>query len=143
MPCRFPWFLLLLLAGAVSAQSGLQPPFEIPSSIAKLPERSDFEGNWLRADGTYRMQIERSPEGEWEAAYFNPQPIHVESVGFDSEAEEPLLVVVLRDEGYPGSTYRLRYLPERGVLLGTYRRPGSAQAEVYFVPAPAAGGGGD
>ncbi|MGB0416628.1 MAG: hypothetical protein ACPGKS_07250 [Coraliomargarita sp.] len=130
--------ILLLVSGALSwlfAQDGLEPPFDIPPAIAKLAQRSDFQGSWLRGDGGYRMAIEVNPDfpGGAQASYFNPDSIHVESAAFDPEAEAPLLVIVLRDEGYPGSTYELRYLAERGVLVGTYARPGSGPSEVYFV----------
>lgn len=132
-------FALLILAvslfSSVFAQQGLEPKFDIPPTIAKLPEPSDFYGKWLRGDGGYRLEIEadaKSPTGVT-ARYFNPEPIKVESATFDPNAEQPTLIVVLRDQGYPGSTYRLIYLAERAVLVGSYQRPGSDASEVYFV----------
>lgn len=116
-------------------QEGLQPPFDIPPTIAKLAERSDFQGSWMRGDGGYRLVIEVNADfpGGASAGYFNPDSINVEYAGFDEESETLQLSVILLDEGYPGSTYELNYLPERGVLIGTYARPGSEPSQVYFV----------
>ncbi len=131
-------FLLLSLCGSLVAQSGLQPKFDISPSIAKLPERSDFYGDWTRGDGGYRMEIEASAEVESGvvARYFNPSPINVESATFEETDEQLRLVIVLRDEGYPGSTYQLEFLAERVVLVGSYGRPGSQPGEIYFVKTP-------
>ena len=67
------------------------------------------------------------------ARYFNPDPIKVETSAFDEVEGQPRLEFVLRDEGYPGSAYRLIYLAERRVLVGTYMRPSGEPAEVFFV----------
>jgi len=125
----------LLIITAI-AQSGLQPKYDIPPTIAKLPEYSDFLGFWQRADGGYSLQVEPTDQtaNEVNVQYFNPAPIHVETATFDEdEMGQPRLTVVLRDEGYPGSTYRLIYLAERQVLVGIYARPGEEGAQVYFV----------
>ncbi|ADE54792.1 hypothetical protein [Coraliomargarita akajimensis] len=124
--------LLLFAVTGLRAQEGLQPPYEIPSTIAKLPEQSDFLGDWLRGDGTYRLTIELV-EGSLVVKYFNPKSIQVESAEFAVESELPFLRVVLRDEGYPGSTYELGFLAERGILVGRYSRPGGQPSDVYFV----------
>lgn len=126
--------LLSVLVGAVQAQDGLQPKYDISPSIAKLPEQADFFGTWLRSDGTYRVEIEAGEgTGTVVARYFNPNPINVGSSLFDEIEGQPRLEFVLRDEGYPGSAYRLIYLAERRVLVGTYMRPGGEPAEVFFV----------
>ena len=127
--------LLGVFAAAVQAQeSGIQPKYDISSAIAKLPEQRDFFGTWLRSDGTYRVEIEAGEAlGTVVARYFNPNAIHVESAVFDAVEGQPRLEFVLRDEGYPGSAYRLIYLAERRVLVGTYLRPGGEPAEVFFV----------
>lgn len=131
-------FSLIALCGSLMAQSGLQPEFDISPSIAKLPERSDFYGDWTRGDGGYRLEVEASGEAESGvvARYFNPDPINVESANFEETDEGLRLVIVLRDEGYPGSSYQLEYFAERMVLLGAYARPGGQPSEVYFVRTP-------
>lgn len=126
--------LLSVLVGAMQAQEGLQPKYDISPSIAKLPDQSDFFGTWLRSDGTYKIEIEAGkPAGTVVARYFNPDPINVETSIFDEVEGQPRLEFVLRDEGYPGSAYRLIYLAERRVLVGTYARPDAEPSQVYFV----------
>jgi hypothetical protein len=126
--------LLSLSFGALQAQQGLQPKYDISPSIAKLPEQSDFFGTWLRSDGTYRVEIEAGKQaGIVVARYFNPEPINVETSTFDEIEGQPRLEFVLRDEGYPGSAYRLIYLAERRVLVGTYARPDAEPSQVFFV----------
>lgn len=127
--------LLSLFVGALQAQeASLQPKYDISPYIAKLPEQSDFFGTWLRSDGTYRVEIEAGEAaGTVVARYFNPNPINVETSVFDEIEGQPRLEFVLRDEGYPGSAYRLIFLAERRVLVGTYLRPGGEPAEVFFV----------
>ena len=46
---------------------------------------------------------------------------------------QPRLEFALRDQAYFASAYRLIYLAERRVLVGTYLRPGGEPAEVFFV----------
>lgn len=133
---RITLFVVLfgLLAGTAVAQDGLQPKYDIPPTIAKLPEQADFFGTWLRGDGTYSVEIAAGVEaGSVVARYFNPAPIHVESAAFDEVEGQPRLEFVLRDEGYPGSAYRLIFLAERQVLVGTYARPDAEPSQVYFV----------
>lgn len=99
----------------------------------ELPSAAQFEGEWTRSDGTYRMQI-TTEEGDLKARYFNPTPIHVESASLVKSEDGGLrLQVILRDEGYPGSTYELEYIPQYRVLAGSYAIPGQAPAEVYFT----------
>lgn len=126
--------LFSVLVGAVQAQEGLQPKYDISPSIAKLPEQADFFGTWLRSDGTYKVEIEAGKAaGTVVTRYFNPDSINVESSHFDVIEGQPRLEFVLRDEGYPGSAYRLIYLAERRVLVGTYARPDAEPSQVFFV----------
>jgi len=135
----FKVFLLTLFCPLlIFAQEGQLPEdvieIEIPWCLAKVPERSDFNGVWLRADGTYRLEIKDAEiEDATVVKYFNPGVINVESAVMRGEEGEPSLTVVLRDEGYPGSTYQLSYFSQRGVLIGTYTRPGSAPQETMFL----------
>ena len=115
------------------AQGGLQPKYEIPSLIAKNPEQADFIDSWTRSDGGYRLEVVAVEQGGVSVKYFNPKPINVESAEFTVFENEPLLKIILRDEGYPGSVYELSFLPERRVLIGTYVRLGQKPSQVYFV----------
>jgi hypothetical protein len=126
--------LLSVSIGALQAQQGLQPKYDISPSIAKLPEQVDFFGTWLRSDGTYKVEIEAGEgPGTVVVRYFNPDPIKVETSAFDEVEGQPRLEFGLRDEGYPGSAYRLIYLAERRVLVGTYARPDAEPSQVFFV----------
>ncbi|MFQ3225820.1 MAG: hypothetical protein ACI8Z5_002086 [Lentimonas sp.] len=127
--------LLSLFVGVVQGQeAGLPPKYDISPYIAKLPAQSDFFGTWLRSDGTYSVEVEAGESvGTVVARYFNPNPINVETAVFDEIEGQPRLEFVLRDEGYPGSAYRLIFLAERRVLVGTYMRPGGEPSEVFFV----------
>ncbi|HAV12345.1 MAG TPA: hypothetical protein DCX06_02450 [Opitutae bacterium] len=123
-----------LLASSVQAQEGLQPKYEISPNIAKVPEQSDFFGAWTRGDGGYTIEVAPSAAIDGVVVkYFNPDSINVERSNFDLTGEEPRLQFVLRDTGYPGSSYELSFLSERRVLIGTYSRPGSQPSQVYFI----------
>jgi hypothetical protein len=136
MMYRITFFILLCLSSSftVAQEAPLEPKYDLSPSIAKLPARSDFYGAWLRSDGTYRVEIEPGVgAGAVVARYFNPDPINVEAASFDEVGGQPRIEFILRDEGYPGSAYQLVFLAERRVLVGSYARPGSEPAEVYFV----------
>lgn len=122
--------LYLLTACFAFAQTESPPPiFYGPYEQAHAGQ---FEGAWTRVDSTYRIVI--SKEGDkLSARYFNPGEIHVESIEAYEEEERMILKVVLRDEGYPGSTYKLEYLPQYRVLVGTYTIPGQEPTEVAFT----------
>jgi hypothetical protein len=132
-------FLLLgalfgLLAGFIHAQQAAEPKYDISPNIAKIPERSDFIGTWLRGDGGYRIEVAAGADaGTVVVQYFNPEPINVESAVFEVVDGGLFLKFVLRDAGYPGSAYELMFLSERRILFGDYARPGAEPAQVYFL----------
>ncbi|MGZ0709879.1 hypothetical protein ACWPKO_16250 [Coraliomargarita sp. W4R53] len=102
-------------------------PYEQPSA-------SQFAGEWTRSDGTYKMVVSVSEDGAIATQYFNPAPINVESTTVATDEEGVVtLEIVLRDEGYPGSSYELQYLPQYHVIVGSYSIPGQEPAEVYFT----------
>ncbi|MBG89834.1 MAG: hypothetical protein CMO80_23455 [Verrucomicrobiales bacterium] len=114
------------------------PVRQVPECIAKVPEQSDFIGDWLRQDGTYQLKVLRKSDGALKVQYLNPKSINVESAEFIKDEDDAIvLMVVLRDEGYPGSTYRLRFDSSYRVLVGTYAMPSSQQQhQVYFTKNP-------
>ncbi|MEM0966403.1 MAG: hypothetical protein AAGJ81_09675 [Verrucomicrobiota bacterium] len=129
----FTFPVVFLFAASLSGEM-LEPPYDIPSAIARPAEVSDFEGEWRRMDRQYELEISdvNSEEGPT-AVYRNPDPVKVESAEWIEDDGVPAIRVTLRDEGYPGSFYVLRFLPERQVLLGTYQRPGAEVSNVYFL----------
>jgi hypothetical protein len=122
--------LSLVAASYLTAQSiptVYYGPYEQPSA-------TQFEGEWIRSDGTYKMVVAVDEAGTIAAQYFNPSAIHVESTSVSSDEERGLIMtVVLRDQGYPGSSYELQYLPQFRILVGLYQIPGKEPAEVYFT----------
>jgi len=93
---------------------------------------AQFAGDWTRSDGTYRLVLAADAAGEVTAKYFNPQPIQVESTALVAYEDVLVAKVVLRDQGYPGSTYELQYLPQFRLLVGRYTIPGQEPVEVFF-----------
>ena len=91
-------------------------------------------GRWQRTDGGYILVL-GSPtfDGRLAAAYFNPQPINVSRSGWVHEDGNLLVLVELRDQGYPGSTYTLAYQQDTDRLVGVYFQAAAQQRyEVVF-----------
>jgi hypothetical protein len=94
-----------------------------------------FEGNWVRPDGGYLLQVKDvKKDGSLKAAYFNRRPINVGRAELRKQGGELVLVVELRDVNYPGSTYNLRYDRSDDRLKGSYYQAVDKQTyEVEFV----------
>lgn len=92
-------------------------------------------GKWLRPDGDYVIQIRSvEPSGKMDAAYFNPQPIHVATAEASQNGETIKVFIELRDVNYPGSTYRLSYDPGNDRLTGAYFQAVARETyDVFFV----------
>jgi len=113
-PAPKPWWVLLLVAAAVAVLVYAAVP---PAP----PELSALHGVWVRQDGGYTLEIKNvSGDGRAEAVYRNPNPIRVERAGVTRDGAVLRLTVVLRDAGYPGSTYTLAYDPKTDALGGAY-----------------------
>ena len=92
-------------ATAVTATAGFQP----------------LRGRWLRPDGGYILDIrDVDASGKIDAVYLNPRPIHVARAEATGDGATLQVFVELRAPGYPGSTYTLRYEPQRDQLEGSY-----------------------
>ena len=78
-------------------------------------------GIWQRMDGEYVLEL-RNPtfDGRLEAIYLNPRPIHVARSGWVLKDGDLMVLVELRDKGYPGSTYTLAYQQDTDRLVGIY-----------------------
>ena len=99
-----------------------------PSEFEKL------KGGWRRPDGGYVLAIKNIADGgAMDAAYFNPNPIHVANAVASQDGAATKVFVELRDVNYPGSTYKLTYDPERDRLRGIYYQAVERQRyEVVF-----------
>ena len=110
------------------------------SSTKAAPVRLDrLVGKWNRPNEPYILEIKRiGSDGKAEATYSNPNPIHVARAEVAADDAGAKVFVELRDENYPGCTYRLRYEPERDMLYGEYFQAMMGQThEVVFVRLPA------
>jgi hypothetical protein len=99
---------------------------------AAKPDISKLKGRWRRAGEQYVLEVHDIDEsGKVDAAYFNPQPIHVGRAAVQQEQGAVVLFVELRDAGYPGCTYTLFHDPANDQLVGVYYQ--AAMQERYEV----------
>jgi len=97
-----------------------------------LVEFEKLRGKWLRPDGGYVIEIKKLlPENALEAAYFNPNPIHVGKAKLYKERGFVKVFVELQDVNYPGSTYTLIYDGQNDQLRGVYYQ--ATQQQEYQV----------
>lgn len=94
-------------------------------------------GRWRRPDGGYILDIRGlDTNGDLLVGYFNPRPINVSQAQAVRGPRGLHVFVELRDQNYPGATYRLDYDGDRDVLAGVYHQPALNESfEVYFVRA--------
>ena len=82
-------------------------------------------GRWQRPDGDYVIDIRKIlDKGKLDAAYYNPGEIHVSRAMFLQTKDALKIFVELRDKGYPGSNYILKYDPKNDTLSGEYFHAG-------------------
>lgn len=114
------------------AVSATNPP---PAVTAPKPEFQKLKGKWRRPDGGYIIEIKSvDGDGKLEAAYLNPKPIHVAKAEASLDGATVKVFIELRDVNYPGSTYKLIYVPENDQLSGIYYQALQQQSfEVVFV----------
>ena len=97
---------------------------ETAATITPKKEKVDFDrlvGKWVRPDGGYMIQITNiHQDGKVDAAYFNPRPIHVSRSNVSEEGGIIQVFIELQGQGYPGSTYTLKYNSELDALVGVY-----------------------
>lgn len=105
---------------------------------AQAQDYSVLNGDWVRPDGGYLLRVSNAREdGSVEAAYFNPNPIHVSEASVSMWKGLKQLFVKLQGKGYPGSTYTLYYFEEKDALAGFYFQAHTGQTfEVVFVRKP-------
>lgn len=132
------WFLFKPIFSGTSdntATPSADPSGESTASTATPEQLDKLVGRWLRRDGGYVLDIrEVGAGGTLQAAYFNPNPIHVSQARVTGTPEGLHVFVELRDVGYPGATYRLTFDNQRDVLEGLYFQPAVGQTfDVEFV----------
>jgi hypothetical protein len=128
-PSRWPIYLLITVGLVILGY------FVIREWPSDQNQSQLLKGRWLRPDGGYVLEIQNvKPDGQMEAAYFNPRPIHVAIAKMSQSGPATKVFVELRDTGYPGSAYNLVYDPESDQLKGIYSQAALHQDfDVYFV----------
>lgn len=141
-----PFILTIVIVATVAAlwwwldgRETSQPPgrgSQSGSSVAlSSPELAQrLVGRWQRTDAGYVIEIRGiDRNGGVDAAYFNPNPINVSQAQASDAGGALDLFIELMDVGYPGATYKLRYIPEYDALAGVYHQPTASQDfEVAF-----------
>ena len=109
-----------------------------PAAADQAEDYSVLNGEWVRPDGGYLLKVsDAKANGSVDAAYFNPNPIHVAEANVSMWKGLKKLFVKLQDKGYPGSTYTLYYFEDKDALAGFYYQAPTGQTfEVIFVRKP-------
>jgi hypothetical protein len=104
-------------------------------NVLPQTERQKLVGSWRRADADYVLEIKRvAPDGQIDAAYLNPKPIHISKAVTTSESGKTTVMVELNDRLYPGSYYTLTYNASDDRLSGVYHHLGVHQNfDVVFI----------
>jgi hypothetical protein len=125
--------LLLAACDKPARERSAAPATNAPAVAPQpRPQFTRLLGRWERPDGGYVLELSSvEVSGQFAAAYFNPNPIRVERALALSEKDVTKVLIVLRDEGYPGCTYQLTYDDKADQLYGTYYQ--ATQQQTYDV----------
>lgn len=116
----------------VALAIGCKPSSEMAPATADPAAFVPLTGRWVRPDGGYMLMVNRvEPDGKVAAGYFNPSPIRVSQAQASVEGGTLKLFVELRDEGYPGCTYKLTYDKAKDQMTGVYFQ--AAQQQSYEI----------
>jgi len=122
--------LLISIIAACSNQS--QKKQEEKSIYVSDTKLTAALGKWQRTDGDYIIELSNiKTDSTLEAAYLNPNPIHVSETAWKVNDGYIYFFIKLDDEGYPGSFYSLGYYPEEDQLYGFYYQ--ALQQQKYDV----------
>lgn len=110
------------------------PPAVTPP-VTNTASENLLNGNWVRPDGGYVIEVRSAQAGgKLEAFYFNPNPINVSRAEWRREHDGLHVFIELRDQNYPGATYKLHYQPDKDQLAGEYFQPVYQQTfDVHFI----------
>jgi len=147
---RMAVFVLVAIASALVLNSCSKPPDPVATpagtlatnvvtpvapAVTNTASENVLSGRWLRPDGGYVIEVrEAQSNGKLEAYYFNPGSINVSRAEWRREHDGLHIFIELRDQNYPGATYKLHYLPDKDQLAGEYYQPTYQQTfDVYFI----------
>jgi hypothetical protein len=142
----------LVIVGALAVNSCSKSPTDSPTApatpastnvslaantaaVTNTTSENLLNGNWVRPDGGYVIEVRAAQsDGRLDAYYFNPRPINVARAEWRRENDGLHVFMELRDQNYPGATYKLRYLPREDQLAGEYYQPVYQQTfDVQFI----------
>ena len=148
MKKKFPTLLIIVVIAAVvvaggwllrNRQAAEEKPGTGGSTSADVTSEQvqTIVGRWRRPDGGYIIDIRGlDAAGNLEVAYYNPRPINVSQAHVVQSPKGLHIFIELRDEGYPGATYRLDYDGDNDTMTGIYFQPSVNQSfDVVFVRA--------
>ena len=149
---RMDWFIaggivlaglgFLLMRNGPSSAPEARPAAAVENPkaavVADAVSPTRLVGRWLRPDGGYVVELRQAGEnGQLEASYSNPRPIHVSQSKWSRVAGALQVFIELRDVNYPGSTYTLAYDPAGDRLSGIYYQAAlQQQFDVEFQRLP-------
>lgn len=84
------------------------------------PDMLAIQGNWVRTDAPYAIELRVASDNSLEATYFNRKFIHVENTKTAEEGGLLYVMITLQDTNYPGSQYLLAYDRDQDRLNGIY-----------------------
>jgi hypothetical protein len=113
--------------------SGAETTAENPQE-KETPDFQNLIGKWVRIDGGFVIEVSKiHADGKVDAAYFNPRSINVGEASVTDAGGELELFIKLQDQGYPGSTYKLKYNTKYDAMVGVYFQAVMRQSfEVIF-----------
>lgn len=115
------------LPAVATNRTGAEPPQPLPAAA-----RQKLLGNWQRTDADYAIEIRLvNADGTADARYFNPfnqRSINVAKATVAEQGGKAEFFMELRDVGYPGSTYTLRYDEREDLLTGVYFQAAAQQS---------------
>jgi uncharacterized protein (DUF2147 family) len=130
----------LVFALGFSAELTIAEDMASPAVEAEVPpaaSKSGFDallGLWVRPDGGYLIAIRGvDSSGRLDAAYANPRQLPFAKAEASREGNRIKVFLELRAGGYNGSTYTLKYVPEKDILQGVYYQAVAQQKfDVFF-----------
>ena len=128
----FICFLTCVTAKAQQSPAVPTSPTADPKAVFTV-----LTGRWVRVDGGYVISIKAvDADGKLDASYANPRPLQFYAADVTREADALKLFFELRDGGYNGSTYTLKFDAVRDQLVGVYYQAVAKQRfAVIFVRA--------
>ena len=85
------------------------------------PDKYLLVGEWSKTGTPYLIKITGVFDiGKLEVGYYGAQKIEIEKANWAKTGTLLSVYIELQDPEYPGSNFKLNYIPERDVLVGRY-----------------------